>query len=151
MSYPSARTLKRQATQSGFSSLLSKEVRQSVIAHSQRITVRNSRATPVPALRVLDHVPVSTEARLKVNVLSPNSLGLAVDTVSSGNGNLSHVKEKERPWINVQNGVKARWAAPDVGGDGTVEWLCEIAPAKEVELELSWEVSAPVGERWETV
>ncbi|KAF8605077.1 hypothetical protein BDV93DRAFT_470981 [Ceratobasidium sp. AG-I] len=151
VSYPSARTLKRTATQSGFSSLLSKDTRQSVAAHSQRITVRNSRPTSVSALRVLDHIPVSTDARLKVNVLLPNGIGPAMDVAPLGDESLGQGKQKERPWVNVRNGVKARWATPDVGGDGAVEWMCEIAPTEEVELELSWEVSAPAGERWETI
>lgn len=47
--------------------------------------------------------------------------------------------------------MRARWAPLAVGGDGTVEWSCDIGPSEEVELELSWEVSAPVGQRWENV
>ncbi|KAF8605079.1 hypothetical protein BDV93DRAFT_537562 [Ceratobasidium sp. AG-I] len=136
VSYPPVRTLKRTTTQSGFA-FLAKDTRQSVAVHSQRITVRNARPSSVSALRVLDHVPVSTDSRLKVTVLSPNGLGPG--------------KNKERPWVNVQKGVKGRWAALDVGGEGTIEWMCEIAPTEEVELELSWEVSAPVGEKWENV
>ncbi|KAF8605074.1 hypothetical protein BDV93DRAFT_491256 [Ceratobasidium sp. AG-I] len=150
VSYPSVRTLKRITTQSSFA-FLAKDTRQSVAAHSQRITVRNSRPTSVSALRVLDHVPVSTEFRLKVNVLSPNGLGPAVDVASPEKESPEQSKNKERPWVNVRKGVKARWAAPDVGGEGAIEWMCEIAPTEEIELELSWEVSAPVGERWQTV
>jgi len=150
VSYPSARTLKRTTTQSGFA-FLAKDTRQSVAVHSQRITVRNSRPSSVSALRVLDHVPVSTDARLKVNVLSPNGLGPAGGDALPGEGGPTLGKDKERSWVNVKRGVKARWAAPDVGGDGAVEWMCEIAPTEEVELELSWEVSAPVGEKWGNV
>ena len=113
--------------------------------------MRNSRPSSVSALRVLDHVPVSTDSRLKVNVLLPNGLSPVEGFVPSGQGSPAQDKEKERPWVNVKSGVKARWAPPDMGGDGAVEWMCEIAPTEEVELELSWEVSAPVGERWETV
>lgn len=97
---------------------------------------------------MLDHVPVSVEARLKVNVLSPNGLGPVVDVPSPGNEN-SKGKNKERPWVNIQKGVKAHWAAPDVGEEGAVEWMCEIAPTEELELDLSWEISAPVGEKWQ--
>lgn len=150
MSYPSVRTLKRTTTQSGFA-FLAKDTRQSVATHSQRITVRNSRPSSVSALRVLDHVPVSTDSRLKVNVLLPNGLGPVGGETSPGEGGPSLSKDKERPWVSVKRSVKARWAAPDVGGDGAVEWMCEIAPTEEVELELSWEVSAPVGEKWENV
>jgi len=150
VSYPSVRTLKRTTTQSGFA-FLAKDSRQSIAAHSQRITIRSSRPSSVSALRVLDHVPVSTESRLKVNVLSPNGLGPVVDVSSPGNEPPESGKNKERPWVNVRKGVKAHWAALDIGGEGTIEWLCELAPTEEVELELSWEIGAPVGENWQDV
>jgi hypothetical protein len=146
VTYPSARTLNRTTTQSSFA-FLAKDARQSVAAHSQRITLRNSRPASVSALRVIDHVPVSTDATIKVNVLSPNGLGPIGGVALPGNEPL----DKDRPWTNVQKGVKARWANLDVGGEGAVEWVCDIQPNEEVELELSWEVSAPVGQTWTKV
>ncbi|KAG9084451.1 hypothetical protein FRC07_013642, partial [Ceratobasidium sp. 392] len=150
VTYPSVRTLNRTITQSNFA-FLSKENKQSVVAHSQRITIRNSRPAAVSALHVFDHIPVSTDARIKVNVLSPSGLGPVVHVSSPGNENLDENKNKDRPWTSVQKGVKARLANLDVGGEGTVEWECELQPNEEVELDLSWEVSAPAGEKWETV
>jgi hypothetical protein len=38
-----------------------------------------------------------------------------------------------------------------MGGEGTVEWRCEIGASEEIELELAWEVSAPVGQNWKTM
>ncbi|KAG8783182.1 hypothetical protein FRC12_020015 [Ceratobasidium sp. 428] len=150
VTYPSARTLNRTITQSNFS-FLAKDNKQSIAAHSQRITIRNSRSAVVPALRVFDHIPVSTDARIKVNVLSPGGLGPVVHAGSSGNENLDENKNKDRVWTNAQKGVKARWANLDVGGEGTVEWECELQPNEEIELELAWEVNAPAGEKWETI
>jgi len=147
VTYPSARTLNRTTNQSGFS-FLGKDSKQSVAAHSQRITVRNSRPAAVTELRILDHVPVSTDASIKVNVLSPNGLGPLEGVASPGNEDPDESKRKDRAWTNVKKGVKARWANLDVGGDGAVEWVCEIQPNEEAELELSWEVSAPVGKKW---
>ncbi|CAE6463717.1 hypothetical protein ACGC1H_005362 [Rhizoctonia solani] len=150
VTYPSAKTLNRTATQSSFA-FLARE-RQSISAQSQRITVRNSRLTSVSDLRVVDHLPVSTDARLKVNVITPSGLNLqqAPGSPTSPNAE-SKNKDKELPWTSVQKGVKARWAALDVGGDGTVEWRCEIGASEEVELELAWEVSAPAGQQWQKV
>ncbi|KEP48031.1 mucoidy inhibitor A [Rhizoctonia solani 123E] len=150
VTYPSAKTLNRTATQSSFA-FLARE-RQSISAQSQRITIRNSRLTSVSDLRVVDHLPVSTDARLKVNVISPSGLNIQQapgSPTSPGSGDKN--KDKELPWTGVQKGVKARWAPLDVGGDGTVEWRCEIGASEEVELELAWEVSAPAGQQWQKV
>jgi hypothetical protein len=146
VTYPAAKTLNRTATQSNFL-LLAKE-KQTVSAQSQRITIRNSRLSSVSALRVWDHVPVSTDARIKVHVIAPSVLD---SPSSSGNENVDEGKGKEQPWINVQKGVQARWAPLDVGGEGTVEWRCEIGPLEETELELAWEVVAPAGQRWKNL
>ncbi|KAJ1303532.1 hypothetical protein OPQ81_011717 [Rhizoctonia solani] len=147
VTYFSAKTLNRTEAQSGFP-ILARE-RQSVSAQSHRITIRNSRLTSVSNLRVIDHLPVSTDAKLKVNVIAPSGLDVQRTLGSSTRRNLeSREKSKELPWTSVQKGVKARWAPLDVGGEGTVEWRCDIGPSDELELDLAWEVSAPVGRRW---
>ncbi|CAE6449644.1 unnamed protein product [Rhizoctonia solani] len=145
VTYPSAKTLNRKSAQSNFS-FLTRE-KQSVYARTQRITIRNSRMTSVSGLRVIDHVPVSTDAKLAVNVITPGMLGAqqAPSLAKPDSG------DKEPPWTNVQTGVKARWAPLDVGGEGTVEWKCEMGASEEVVLELVWEVSAPAGQNWENV
>ncbi|KAJ1303580.1 hypothetical protein OPQ81_011763 [Rhizoctonia solani] len=150
VTYPSAKTLNRTETQSGFS-FLARE-RHSVSAQSQRITIRNSRLTSVSDLRVIDHLPVSTDAKLKVNVITPSGLDVQQAPGSSTNADTEGKnKDKEMPWTGVRKGVKARWAPLDVGGEGTVEWKCEIGPSEELELELAWEVSAPIGQQWQKV
>ncbi|KAG8731522.1 hypothetical protein FRC10_001657 [Ceratobasidium sp. 414] len=145
VTYPPVRTLNRTTNQSSFFS--GKDSKQAVAAHSQRITVRNSRPSTISALRILDHVPFSTDTRIKVNVLSPSGLGPAVDEGEAPDAS----KNKDRLWMNIQKGVQARWANLNVGGEGTVEWVCEMLPNEELELELSWEVSAPAGQKWQTV
>ncbi|CAE6436909.1 unnamed protein product, partial [Rhizoctonia solani] len=148
VTYPAAKTLNRTATQSGFA-FMARE-KQSVSAQSQRITIRNSRPASV-SVRVLDHVPVSTDARIKVNVLTPNGLDIATAPTSPSGEGLDDGRRKENAWKDVQKGVKARWAALEAGGEGTVEWSCDIAPSNETELELAWEVSAPAGQSWKEV
>ncbi|KAG8707787.1 hypothetical protein FRC09_001619 [Ceratobasidium sp. 395] len=145
VTYPLVRTLNRATNHSSL--FANKDSKQSVTAHSQRITVRNSRPSTVSSLRVLDHVPVSTDSKIKVEVLSPSGLGPVVEGGEASDGS----RKKGRAWTNVQRGVKARWANLDVGGEGMVEWECEIQPNEELELELSWEVSAPTGQRWQTM
>ncbi|KDN42480.1 hypothetical protein RSAG8_06797, partial [Rhizoctonia solani AG-8 WAC10335] len=141
VTYPTSKTLNRTMAQSGFLFMAREE--QSVSAQSQRITIRNTRPTSV-SVRVLDHVPVSTDARINVNVLSPNGLdAAAAPSDGSEEGN-----RKENLWKEVQRGVKARWASLEAGGEGTVEWNCDIAPSHEVGLELTWEISAPAGQKW---
>ncbi|CAE6497977.1 unnamed protein product [Rhizoctonia solani] len=139
VTYPAAKTLNRTAAQSGF--LFKSKEEQSVSAQSQRITIRNTRPASV-SVHVLDHVPVSTDVRLKVNIFSPNGLDAAP-------GESNEEGRKEYSWKGVQDGVKARWAPLEAGGEGTVEWSCDIAPSDEAELELAWEVSAPVGQKWQ--
>ncbi|KAG8729833.1 hypothetical protein FRC11_007917 [Ceratobasidium sp. 423] len=137
VTYPSVKTLNRTTTQSGFS--FRAREKQSISAQSQRITIRNSRLTSVSDLRVIDHLAVSTDVRLKVNVITPS--GLDTYQPHGSPTNPDSEGKNELPWTNVQKGVKARWAPLDVGGEGTVEWRCEIGPGDEVELELAWEVS----------
>ncbi|KAH7343222.1 hypothetical protein B0J17DRAFT_641500 [Rhizoctonia solani] len=145
VTYPTAKTLKRTATQAGFS-FVAREKR-SVSSQSQRITVRNSRKAPV-SVGILDHVPVSTDARLKVDLVSPKGLD-ATAAPTSSDGAADEDREKERPWKMLRRGLKARWAPLESGGEGTVEWSCDIPPSDEAELELAWEVSVPDGQKWE--
>ncbi|CAE6417179.1 unnamed protein product [Rhizoctonia solani] len=146
VTYPPAKVLNR-TSQSGFA-FMSKE-KQSVSTHSQRIIIRNSRTSPVSALRVLDHIPVSTDAQIVVKVVSPR--GLESPIVGTSPTSLESGSTQEKPWNEVQKGVKARWATSDIGGEGAVEWSCDIAPSNEIELELAWEVSAPASQPWRNV
>ncbi|KAG8739868.1 hypothetical protein FRC10_005034 [Ceratobasidium sp. 414] len=135
VTYPPVRTLNRTITQSD---------KRSVAAYLHHITIRNSRPAAVSALRVFDHVPISTDTRIKVNIISPNGLGPMIAVSSPGDENQDGNRNRVRSWTSVWKGVKVRWANLDVGGEGTVEWECEMQPNEEVELELSCEVSAPL-------
>ncbi|CUA68737.1 putative transcriptional regulatory protein C1683,13c [Schizosaccharomyces pombe 972h-] [Rhizoctonia solani] len=110
VTYPAAKTLNRKTAQSGFLFMAKEE--QLVSAQSQRITIRNTCLASI-TVRVLDHVPVSTDAGLKVNLLSPNGL----EATASSNENTTEGKQKENPWKDVQKGVKARWAPLEAGGE----------------------------------
>ena len=144
--YPPMRTLNSSTQSSGFV-FRNKDTKRNVTTYSQRITVRNSRSTSVLGLRVIDHVPTSTDEVVKVNVLAPSGLGPAVLPASEVPEDAS---TKEREWARAQKRGKARWAPLDMGGEGTVEWSCDMKACEEIELELSWEVSVPVGQKWVT-
>ncbi|KAF8676675.1 hypothetical protein RHS04_06422 [Rhizoctonia solani] len=142
VTYTRAKVLNHTPTQSGL--LFMAKEQQSISFHSQRIAIRNSRQTSV-SVRVLDHVPVSMDSRLGVNVVSPRLH--AVPTLSDndmGDGS-------KELWRDVQHGMKARWAALEDFGEGAVEWSCNIAPSGEVEVELAWEVTAPAGGKWQNL
>lgn len=111
VTYPAAKTFNRTAGQSNFA-FLSKE-KQSVSAQSQHITIRNSRPAPVSALRVLDHVPVSTDARIKVHVITPKGLDSTLAdaptlpiTETTDNGP-RRSRTRQRSWADVQVGEGA--------------------------------------------
>ncbi|KAF8751451.1 hypothetical protein RHS01_08408 [Rhizoctonia solani] len=133
VTYPAAKTLNRTATQSGF--FIHSQRETIGLAQSQRITIRNSRQASV-SVRVLDHVPVSTDTRIKVNILSPEGLDVSAAPTSPTSEGVDEGKRKEGPWKNAQKGVKARWAALEAGGEGTVEWSCDIAPSTRWSLNL---------------
>lgn len=143
VTYAPTRTFNRTITQSGFFFPgWQKNPALNVKTYSQHITVRNSRATAVSTVHVLDHVPVSDDATIKVNITSPQ--GLAGPSEDGGK------RKAQQLWVNLSEGIRVRWAPADAGGDGLVQWACAIGAGQEVELELGWEVSTPVRTYWET-
>ncbi|CCO27532.1 Protein F37C4,5 [Rhizoctonia solani AG-1 IB] len=143
VAYPTAKALDHTIPQSGFP-FMAKE-KQLVSMHSQRIAIRNSRPSPV-SVRVLDHVPVSTDARLKVDIIAPSELDAIVPPVAGMSKEVDGDKREEYLWKSLQKGLKVRWAPEE--GEGKVEWSCDIAPSDDVGMDLAWQVSAPAGQEW---
>ena len=109
----------------------------------QRTTIKNTRSTALHKLVLTDQVPVSDDARIKVNVLEPTDLQIG-----------KNAKETQ-----VRPGVKARWAQKNAnartmeegGGEaglGIVQWICEIGPGASVDIDLAWDVVVPAGVEW---
>ncbi|QRV90683.1 hypothetical protein RhiJN_18701 [Ceratobasidium sp. AG-Ba] len=142
ITYPAVRVLNKTTDSSYFFS--STNSKQLTKTHSQRITIRNLRPSLVSGLRIFDRVPVSDDTQIKVNVVTPDGLGSVI-----GENEDSEVT-KDRTWKSVQKGVKARWADLDVGGEGIVEWACDVQPNGEIHLEFVWEVNGPAGQKWQT-
>ena len=109
--------------------------------------MKNTRLSAIPRLLVKEQVPVSRDAKIKVNIVEPKSL--------SKKGGETVLKE----------GVSVRWASrvtdeetPTVSSttdeldmdsaQGMLEWICNIKPSTSVDLTLSWEISAPSGTIW---
>ena len=107
----------------------------------QQISIKNTRATAVSPLLIKDQIPVSEHADYKVNLLEPRLTGPA----------------KERNEVAVASGINCRWSFKDtdsedtrndVEEDGGVEWMCNVAAGKTLELSLAWEVAVPTGHTW---
>ena len=122
-------------------------VKTNYTTSEQQITVKNTRLSAIPRLLVKEQVPVSRDAKIKVNIVEPKSL--------SKKGGETVLKE----------GVSVRWASrvadeetPTVSSttdeldmdsaQGMLEWICDIKPSTSVDLTLSWEISAPNGTIW---
>ncbi|CCA74226.1 hypothetical protein PIIN_08179 [Serendipita indica DSM 11827] len=141
-------------------------------AYHQKMTIRNTRSTPVKRLLVRDQVPVSGDQQIKVTLLDPsniefngrNTISAATDTTNKrssmmvGSENRLQVPKE----VQIGRGVSVRWkvsddelmsdAATSVGLDGAregmIEWVCELGAGQATDLTLSWEVTAPLGMNW---
>lgn len=75
VAYAPVRTHKRTQSQPGFAFPgRPKQPKQEITKYSQLITIRNARPMVVPTLHILDHVPVSNDSTVKVNITSPQGL-----------------------------------------------------------------------------
>ncbi|CAE6494150.1 unnamed protein product [Rhizoctonia solani] len=144
VAYAPVRTHKRARSQTGFAFPgRPKQPKQEATKYSQLILIRNTRPTAVPTLHILDHVPVSNDSTIKVNVTSPQGLR------ENNRPTEDDTDEKQHDaWVHPQKGVKARWAPPNIGGEGAIEWVCAINAGEEIELKLGWEINAPEGTKW---
>ncbi|CEL57949.1 Protein F37C4,5 OS=Caenorhabditis elegans GN=F37C4.5 PE=1 SV=3 [Rhizoctonia solani AG-1 IB] len=146
VTYAPIQTHNRTTSESGFNFPgRQKQPKQVITKFSQQISIRNTRPTVVPALHILDHIPVSNLETLKVVVTSPQ--GLRENHRPTDD---TTVKRQDEGWVRPQRGVRARWAPLDMAGEGTIQWLCALGVGEELELKLGWEVSAPEGTEWKS-
>ncbi|CAE6440889.1 unnamed protein product [Rhizoctonia solani] len=136
VAYAPIHTHKWIHAQSGFTFPgLQKQPKQETTKYSQLITIRNNRPTAVTALNILDHVPVSNDSTIKVNVTSPQGLRGNNKPVEDDTN-----EQQREGWVFPQKGVQARWAPPSIGGEGAIEWMCTIDAGEGLELKLGWEI-----------
>ncbi|KAJ6588627.1 hypothetical protein B0H19DRAFT_1216361 [Mycena capillaripes] len=96
----------------------------------QRITLHNTKSVPVERLRIVDQIPASRNAQIKVKLVQPP---LALGTVANA-------KEAELENVKVGAGIVAQW---DTGEeqDRRVAWVCTVPAQGKVSLMLEWTVT----------
>lgn len=128
-------------------------------AFHQKVTVKNTRGTPINRLLVRDQIPISSDQRLKVSIIEPSGLEFpGRNTITSGGSGEKITLPKE---LKIAKGVSVRWKVGDdevsdtastLGADGAregiLEWVCDIDAGKTTELNLAWDVNTPTGLNW---
>ena len=107
-------------------------------AFSQTISVHNTKSVGIEKLKITDNIPVSQDANITVNLVSP---GLTIP-LSSATPNNKAVPSS----VTVANGVVAQWndSGSDVnvlGKDGRLDWICSIPAHAKINLLLQWEAT----------
>ncbi|KAG5640964.1 hypothetical protein DXG03_006525 [Asterophora parasitica] len=147
---PSIRvTYHPQAKQKSLSGFYTKTT---TLAVTQQITVHNTKAEPVEHVRIVDQVPVSQDAQIQVNLVSP-ALHYHKDSSSSGTFGATGKEEGDPAarMMTVAKGVTAMWDGADepepeveaLGRSGKLNWVCTIPPQSKINLVLQWEVASP--------
>lgn len=138
-----------------------------ITAFKQRITIKNTRAASIARLVVQDRIPVSEDSRIKVAVHQPSekAIGPVAGPGSSSHGGASNSsslgasalsKNADQVLVEkISKNVVARWAQKEeedggsggARGDGVIEWIAtELTDT--LDLNLSYDVSAPIDVRW---
>lgn len=147
----------------GLMAAISNNKSNNVTTYRQRITLKNTRSSPVGRLIVQDQVPLAEDSRLKVMVHQPLEKALGpvagpsnVSTSSIGSSGLVKSASELTLLAPVKKNIVARWAqkSDEKGGsggsrqDGIIEWVCTDL-MDTVDLELVYDVSAPADLKWE--
>ena len=114
----------------------------------QRISVFNTKPTPVTSLKVLDQFPVSEDSTIIVNLTAPP---LVLPTPNKKG--VLKIPEPVRINDAAGNKVQVQWDGaedPDtdpslLGKEGKLGWVCEVPAQRTVVLALAWEVVCPYG------
>ncbi|KAJ7315021.1 hypothetical protein DFH08DRAFT_894479 [Mycena albidolilacea] len=129
----------KQLSQSGFYK------KSATHGFTQRITVHNTKSVPVDGLRIVDQIPASRNAQVKVKLIQP-ALPLGEGEGVTGKGAEAEsnagaeTKGKKSASVNVSKGVVAQWD----GGDETdrrVSWMCAVPAQGKINLTLEWTVT----------
>ena len=132
---------------------------------NQRISVKNTRRSEVKKLIIRDQVslsliysrdidaskvPVTTDARIKVNLVEPAPL-----SAPGGKGAPAPVsKGVVVRWVqkddDLDSAATNASSSPGAGdtGEGMLEWVCRMDAGQSLDMNLAWEVVAPQGLSW---
>ena len=111
-------------------------------AFSQNITVHNTKSVDIKNLKITDNIPVSQDANITVNLISPKLTIPPPSSTTLGN------KAAAPSSVTVADGVVAQWGNNSnnsnvnaLGKDGRLDWICSIPAHAKIDLSLQWEVS----------
>jgi hypothetical protein len=102
---------------------------------TQRITVHNTKGVSIDGLRIVDQIPASRNAQVKVKLVQP-ALPLSEGEAAKGAESSAGPKVKGASVV-VSKGVVAQWD----GGDETdrrVSWVCTVPAQGKINLTLEW-------------
>ena len=108
-------------------------------AFIQNITVHNTKSVNIENLKITDNIPVSQDANITVNLISPK---LTNHLPSTTLGNKAAPSS-----VIVSDGVVAQWSdkgdsnVNGLGKDGRLDWICSIPAHAKINILLQWEVS----------
>ncbi len=137
----------------GGSVLSSLSAKVTTTLYEQVVSIKNTRLSRVHRLLLKEQIPVSRDSRFKVNLLEPRSLVFATQ-LRVGRTRLLLLVKPSR--CNGRRGTDEEDQNPKVpreeltaeSAQGLLEWIITIEPGSTVDMNLSWEVVAPLGVEW---
>jgi len=149
----------KRATQSGFYN------KTFIQSYTQRITVHNAKSSAsgidgdTLKIKIIDQAPISEDSTITVKLVQPTLVLPGADgkaTVSTGTGGEARLPAP----IKISSGVTASWDGADevslgsvgqsevdidsLGRDGRLCWICAVQPQAKVNVNLQYEISAPM-------
>ncbi|KAJ8482075.1 hypothetical protein ONZ45_g15080 [Pleurotus djamor] len=125
--------------------------KSTVKAFTQRISVANTKPTPIENLKIVDRVPISEDSQINVKLISPTLSSLSASSTGETGTTKNRASKLLSSSSKIDEGVVAQWdGASDesvdpstLGKDGKLNWICNIPPQGKVDVVLKWEESAP--------
>jgi len=108
---------------------------------TQRITIHNTKSVLIEGLRIVDQIPASRNAQIKVKLVQP-ALPLG-EGEGAGTGTVKGAEAKadaKGVSVTVSKGVVAQWDGGDEQ-ERRVSWVCAVPAQGKINLALEWTVA----------
>jgi len=150
----------KKATQSGFYNI------SFVQSYTQRITVHNTKASAsgisadTLKIKIIDQVPVSEDSTINVKLVQPPLVLPGADGKGTINSTTGAGENGLPAPVKISSGVTATWDGADevslgsvgqnevdidsLGREGRFCWICSVPPQAKVNVNLQYEISAPI-------